>query len=79
MNKLDKMILSAKTKAVVAGEKAVKALTKESGDSQVVVALILIAVAVGLCLIFKSTAKSIMTNVASQVNTAVTTLVKNEV
>jgi hypothetical protein len=78
MKALNKFIVSAKVKAVAAGKKVEEFLTKDSGDSQVVVALILIAVAVGLCLIFKSTAMSIMKNVADQVNGTVTTLVGNE-
>jgi hypothetical protein len=78
MNKLDKFIVSAKVKAMQAEKKVTDFLTKESGDSQVVVALILIAVAVGLCLIFKKTAMDIMSNVKGQVTNAVTNLVSNE-
>jgi hypothetical protein len=79
MNALDRFVVSAKIKTIKAKENIKEFLTKEPGDSQVVVALLLIAVAIGLCLIFKNAAKTIMANVAGQVNTAVSNLVQNQV
>lgn len=39
-----------------------KVTSKMSGDSQLVVALVLIAVAIGLCIIFRNTIGDVMNN-----------------
>ncbi|MEG1925392.1 MAG: hypothetical protein RR415_06565 [Ruthenibacterium sp.] len=47
---------------------------KLNGDSQLVVALVLIAVAVGLCVIFQGSLKTILNNGMTSVTTAVNSL-----
>lgn len=71
MNKLDRLAISAKTKAAMLKEKFTN---KEFGDSQVVVALVLIVVAVGLAIIFRNQVNIIIANVASRVQEAVNDL-----
>jgi hypothetical protein len=57
MKKIDEMLIKAKTKASKVKEAF---LSKENGDSQLVVALVLIAVAVGLCILFRNQVNNIM-------------------
>lgn len=49
-------------------------VSKLPGDSQVVVALILIVVAIGLCIIFRNEVNTIIQNVAGKVTDAVNNL-----
>ena len=49
-------------------------VSKLPGDSQVVVALILIVVAIGLCIIFRNEVNTIIQNVAGKVTEAVNNL-----
>lgn len=76
MNKLDRLTISAKIKAAMLKEKLTN---KEFGDSQVVVALVLIVVAVGLAIIFRNEVNTIIKNVASRVSTAVNDLAQGVV
>ena len=46
-------------------------LHKEHGDSQVVVALILIVVAIGLCILFQDKVKGIIGTVSTKIETAI--------
>ena len=63
---LDKMLISLKTKRLT---------RKSHGDSQLVVALVLIAVAVGLCVIFQDQLKGILNDLLTTVNAKINTLV----
>lgn len=47
---------------------------KASGDSQLVVALVLVAVAIGLCIIFKDQISTVMTNLFTTLGTTITNL-----
>ena len=76
MNKLDRLAISAKIKAAMLKEKLTN---KEFGDSQVVVALVLIVVAVGLAIIFRNEVNTIIKNVASRVQVAVNDLANGAV
>ena len=49
-------------------------IEKVKGDSQLVVALVLIAVAVGLCIIFRNTLYNIMTNLFTTIGTQINAL-----
>lgn len=83
MNKLDTLVIKGQIKAMQAKSKLEEALTnklsKLSGDSQLVVALVLIAVAVGLCILFRETLKDIMTNLFNTIKTAIENLSKGTV
>lgn len=71
MNRLDKLAINAKIKA----EAFMESLkTKKMGDSQIVVALILIVVAIGLAIIFRNQINKIIQNVAAHVQDAVNDL-----
>lgn len=75
MNKLDRIAIAAKTKVSMLAEKVKDSLTnKNFGDSQVVVALVLIVVAVGLAIIFRNQVNGIVQLVAKRVKDVVTTL-----
>lgn len=75
MNRLDKLAINAKVRAAAFKENIKENLTsKKMGDSQIVVALILIVVAVGLAIIFRSQVDHIIKNVADNVQKAVNTL-----
>lgn len=81
MYKLDALVTTlgfrAKNTIEDVGAKVKSAVTsKQRGDSQLVVALILIVVAVGLCFVFKDKVTGIIGNVATQVSTALDTLSK---
>jgi archaellum biogenesis protein FlaJ (TadC family) len=51
-----------------------KMSTMEFGDSQLVVALVLIAVALGLCLLFRTQIMNIMSNLFNTIGTQVANL-----
>lgn len=75
MNKLDRLAIAAKTRATMLKDSFKESLTsKKLGDSQVVVALILIVVAIGLCYIFRKQVNDIIELVATNVKTAVNNL-----
>lgn len=57
-----------------AGAVKQKITEKMSGDSQVVVALILIVVALGLCIIFRNQVNTILQNIATRVSDTVNSL-----
>ena len=63
---LDNMLISLKAKRLA---------RKSHGDSQLVVALVLIAVAVGLCVIFQDQLKGILNDLLTTVNTKINELV----
>lgn len=71
MNKLDRLAIAAKTRATMLKDSLT---SKKLGDSQVVVALVLIVVAVGLAIIFRNRVNIIIANVASRVQEAVNSL-----
>lgn len=71
MNKLDILAIAAKTRATMLKDSLT---SKKLGDSQVVVALVLIVVAVGLAIIFRNQVNIIIANVASRVQEAVNDL-----
>lgn len=75
MNKLDRLAIATKTRATLLKDSFKESLTsKKLGDSQVVVALILIVVAIGLCYIFRKQVNDIIELVATNVKTAVNNL-----
>ncbi len=75
-NKLDNLFINAKCKAA----QAKAAMTeKMSGDSQLVVALILVAVAVGLCIIFRQNIYKVMTDLFGRTSTAIGELLSGSV
>lgn len=75
MNKLDRLAIAAKTRATMLKDSFKESLTsKKLGDSQVVVALVLIVVAVGLAIIFRNQVNIIIQNVATRVQKAVNDL-----
>ena len=76
MNRLDKLAINAKIKAAAFMESL---KTKKMGDSQIVVALILIVVAVGLAIIFRNQINEIITSVAKYVQETVNNLGKGTV
>ena len=76
MGFLDRAVVGMKVRAFQAGN-VLKA--KLQGDQTVVVAMILIAVAVGLCIIFRNYVNVIMENVANQVSNTVNCLVNGVV
>ena len=51
-----------------------KVTSKMSGDSQLVVALVLIAVAIGLCIIFRNTIGNIMNSLFTTIGTQINSL-----
>ena len=71
MNKLDRLAITAKTRATMLKDSLT---SKKLGDSQVVVALVLIVVAVGLAIIFRNQVNIIIANVANRVQKAVNSL-----
>ena len=82
MHKLDALMttLSFRAKGTIEDAKAkVKSAvtSKQRGDSQLVVALLLIVVAVGLCFIFREQVTKIISNVATEVSNAITDLSKD--
>lgn len=80
MNKMNRLAIVARTKAFMAKEAMKKALTeKKFGDSQVVVALVLIVVAVGLAIIFRNQINGIIKTIADRVQNVVTQLASGTV
>lgn len=71
MSRLDTLLISMKTKAATLKNSLV---SKQHGDSQVVVALILIVVALGLAIIFRNEVNDIITSIADRVGEAVNQL-----
>lgn len=53
--------------------------SKLAGDQTIVVALILIAIAVGLCILFRENVKTIMDTVSAKVLTVVNNLVQGNI
>ena len=76
MNRLDKLAINAKIKAAAFKESLT---SKKMGDSQIVVALILIVVAVGLAIIFRNQINIIVKNVATYVQNTINELGKGTV
>ena len=71
MGRLDRTVVTIKTGL----KKKVEALTtKRPGDSQIVVALVLIAVAIGLCIIFRNSISNVMTNLFNQISSSIDNL-----
>ena len=75
MKKLNNMLISTQLKASAKAEELKeKFVAKENGDTQVVVALILIVVAVGLCILFQDEIADIIASVVGEVDAAITNL-----
>lgn len=75
MSKLDTLVIKGQIKAMQAKDKLQETLAKKlSGDSQLVVALVLIAVAVGLCIIFRNTINEIMNSLFGTIKEAINKL-----
>ena len=75
MSRVDSLVITAKTKAQFGFRRAKEAVTcKLNGDSQIVVALVLIAVAVGLCVIFRDQINNIMGNLINTISNHITKL-----
>ena len=71
-NKLELALISVQNRAIMAGSRMKDRLTnKEDGDSNLVVVLLLIAVAVGLCIIFRDKMKTMLDNIFNSVTTEV--------
>jgi uncharacterized alkaline shock family protein YloU len=68
MDRINSLVISAKIKMAKAFEKMT---SKENGDSQLVVALVLIAVAVGLCIIFRNQISNIMRNALNSISNSI--------
>lgn len=68
-NKLELALISVQNRAIMAGSRVKDRLTnKEDGDSNLVVVLLLIAVAVGLCIIFRDKMKTMLTDIFKSVD-----------
>lgn len=68
-NKLELALISVQNRAIMAGSRMKDRLTnKEDGDSNLVVVLLLIAVAVGLCITFRSQISSMLNTIFTNVN-----------
>ena len=73
-NKLELALISVQNRAIMAGSRMKDRLTnKEEGDSNLVVVLLLIAVAVGLCITFRSQISSMLSKIFTNVNKQVDT------
>lgn len=73
-NKLELALISVQNRAIMAGSRMKDRLTnKEDGDSNLVVVLLLIAVAVGLCITFRTKISDMLTNIFTNVNKQVDT------
>ena len=73
-NKLELALISVQNRAIMAGSRLKDRLTnKEDGDSNLVVVLLLIAVAVGLCIIFRDKISGLLTKIFNNVNNQVDT------
>lgn len=72
MSRVDSLVITAKTKAQFGFRRAKEAVTcKLRGDSQIVVALVLIAVAAGLCVIFSDQVKGIMSALLTTISQSI--------
>ena len=73
-NKLELALISVQNRAIMAGSRMKDRLTnKEDGDSNLVVVLLLIAVAVGLCILFRTKITKMLNYIFTQVETQVKT------
>ena len=73
-NKLELALISVQNRAIMAGSRMKDRLTnKEDGDSNLVVVLLLIVVAVGLCSTFRTQISDMLTNIFTNVNKQVDT------
>ena len=73
-NKLELALISVQNRAIMAGSRMKDRLTnKEDGDSNLVVVLLLIVVAVGLCITFRTQISGMLTNIFTNVNKQVDT------
>lgn len=73
-NKLELALISVQNRAIMAGSRMKDRLTnKEDGDSNLVVALLLIVVAVGLCITFRSKISDLLSSIFKSVNKQVDT------
>lgn len=71
-NKLELVLISVQNRAIMAGSRMKDRLTnKENGDSNLVVVLMLIAVAVGLCIMFRDKMKTMLETIFTSVTTEV--------
>ena len=67
-NKLELALISVQNRAIMAGSRMKDRLTnKEDGDSNLVVVILLIAIAVGLCIIFRDKMKTVLENTLTSV------------
>lgn len=73
-NKLELALISVQNRAIMAGSRMKDRLTnKEEGDSNLVVVLLLIAVAVGLCITFRTKISGMLTKIFNNVDKQVDT------
>lgn len=73
-NKLELVLISVQNRAIMAGSRMKDRLTnKEEGDSNLVVVLLLIAVAVGLCITFRTQISGLLTKIFTNVNNQIDT------
>lgn len=73
-NKLELALISVQNRAIMAGSRLKDRLTnKEDGDANLVVVLLLIAIAVGLCIMFRTQLKDMLNNIFGKVTTQVNT------
>lgn len=71
-NKLELALISVQNRAIMAGSRMKDRLTnKEDGDSNLVVVLLLIAIAVGLCITFRKQIDGMLTNIFTAVDNQV--------
>lgn len=76
-NKLELALISVQNRAIMAGSRMKDRLTnKKDGDSNLVVVLLLIAIAVGLCITFRTKISKMLTDIFNQVETQVNTFTK---
>lgn len=68
MSKVETMLMTAKAK-VQSWTRTMA--SKMDGDSQLVVALVLIAVAIGLCIIFRNQINKVMVNLLNQITKSI--------
>lgn len=67
-NKLELALISVQNRAIMAGSRMKDRLTnKEDGDSNLVVVLLLIAVAVGICITYRSKISTMLNDIFKNV------------
>ena len=77
---INKLLINAQCRAYKLQEAMVEKMTeKRNGDSQLVVALVLVAVAIGLCIVFRNQIKTTMTDLFTKISTAITNLTSDAV